>query len=349
MARVLEIVMKARNEIGGAVQSVQADMAKLRDSAQKFNMAFNMGVAVNAAKTSFVGLEAVIRAASGDASAMVEVLYRLPLGIGDTIRAAKTLWDVMTGVEEKARKAAEASKKQADAYKAMAESADYIQNARREFLSPGDQGRLDAQDRLQKELKEITDRYNAKIGATGVMDGMTLSEFMERSADVRTSEQKAARERYARTLQGIDDKEREDARSALIKRLDEEHRLDVDAFNKRVKEKQTIALEEHRRYIDMLRERQEREDENRQYNYRDWIESLRPGESGGGSTGTISTADISGRFRGLAEASRGETLTIARETKAAIEKQNKTLDAMLKLDEENGGALRRFFSSIGPL
>lgn len=301
------------------------------------------GVAMFGARTALSSLLALAKGARGEFGDMWEAFARIPF-FGPLIRDAKEFWDTVRGVRQDQEMASEAAKRYADEIKRANESAAYLSEANRDTLTDTEEATLKAHEEYAKTLADIDARHKPtldRINAGEWGSGMLPESY--------TKEQTAAKERLARDIAKILDKSEEETRKKYREGLDKDHKFEVDSYMKRVREKQEIDREANQQYLAELRARNEREDEDRKSTYQDWVESMRPEDFGSGSTGAVSAEGVTGRFRGLAETSRNEALAVARETKNKLEEQNKILNQMLKLDEENGGALRRFFGNVGPL
>lgn len=312
------------------------DAGKNTDAWQK--KLVNTALAIGGAKAGLIGVSALIQGINGDTDAVWAAFSRLPFGIGEVVSVARVLWETMTGTRKEAEKiaAAAAKKKELDSLAAST----------KETRTSVDADMMTARDLAHKRYGSTIDKMDEDFAKQA--KGASVGELAGYVSTYNANE-RANKARLERDLTNIENDEREKARNARIAELDKEHRIEVDKYEKAVRQRQEIDRAANQQYLDELKARNEREDEDRKANYQDWVESLRPDELGGGSMGTVSAESVTGRFRGLAETSRNEALRVASETKNKIEEQNKILTQMLKLDEENGGALRRFFGSVGPL
>lgn len=337
-SRTLEIVLNGKNNLGPVVDEATKDLKRIKESADLTSKAITFGFAVGAAKSAFLGLESIIRGIDGDFKSLSEAVFRLPFGIGEAARAAHSLWEAMTGADKAAERL-----EQRKLREKLAAEGEQIGKAldERSTFGTGNK-RYESYKQMLKDIEDAEKAYRQRNYRTRDEEFEAYNDYHRRLREARDND--------AKRLVAINERERADARQALVKRLDEEHRIEADKHYEAIVKRNEREKEARQQQIEIQKRAQQEQDEQARYNFLDYVESLRDKtQLSGLRAGTVSATGPTSRLQGFAadaetrrSQEQAELLKIQRE-------HNEKLDNLIRVNERSGGQLERIFGLVGNL
>lgn len=202
-----------------------------------------------------------------------------------------------------------------------------IREASASFRSEGYRFLLTEQ---QEEELQARERHDARLAAL---------------IEVSDEDRKLSVERLEFDLAKIQERYREENRTKLIASLDRDHHIEVDAYRKRIAERHQVEAAERAKYLARMVELRDAEDERISSQFESRIRGYMQNDPGVGSDGTVAAGDVTNNLRGLAVDARIEAARESAALRNKIDEVNATLQKMLEIDRQTGGALGRFLES----
>ena len=351
MSRVLEIVLKGKNDVGAAVTGTKADIASLKRNVDGLGASLSFGLAINAIRGGFALLAGGIALAKGNAAELADSLTRLPMGIGAAIKEAANLFHIIAGTADAADRLQKSMATRNKGYAANVETNAGRRSLELELMDDFDRQRAKSIEAEAAAIKKRQEQYAAEREGQYAR----FNEFKDKRSPEALAAFDAADEYVKHVLkpQIIEDykkiqaKAEADRRAIGVAQFAATHGAIADDARQINLAAVARIRQDRARELEAIEEAKSNRDAT---NFEAWISERRDKRSlGGGSTGTISGDDITGTFRGLAADSRSKAEAADAEQARLQRATNERLDKLIELNEFTGGEVARILAGIGPL